>query len=107
MYDARATKRTVRDFWRAQPFDLMTPAHLGNCQVCFLKGRAVRDHAVRDAPEAAARFAAMEAQIGARFVGDEPGGYAATVQRAKGTLSLPIVTDNDEEEDYRPCDCTQ
>jgi len=104
LYDARATKRTVMDFWKAQDFDLTTPAHLGNCQACFLKGRAIRDHVVRDAPEAAARFAALEALTGHRFVGDEPGGYAAQIDRVRRTPLLPILQDAGP---ALPCDCTQ
>lgn len=42
--DAGLTVADVGAFWRAQPFDLELPSHngktlLGNCDLCFLKGR--------------------------------------------------------------------
>ena len=107
LYDDGATKADVMAFWAAQDFDLRTPADMGNCVGCFLKGIRIRERTAPLAPAPFERWAALEATHGTRFIHSEPGGYAATVQRAKGTLSLPIVTDSEEEEDYRPCDCTQ
>ena len=56
MYLDGTTKEDVAAFWRAQPFDLQlandngtTP--LGNCDLCFLKGKRKRVSIVRQHPE--------------------------------------------------------
>ncbi len=104
LYDAGATKADVRDFWAAQDFDLQTPAHMGNCVGCFLKGRALREHAAREAPEAFERWAQHEREIGALFVHAEPRGYAGTLDRVRRLPVLPLDAD---EAVSLPCDCTQ
>jgi hypothetical protein len=107
LYDDRVIKPTVRAFFSAQDFDLKTPEHLGNCTQCFLKGKTLRMHAARDAPEAAARFAAHEANVGARFIHKEPGGYAATIDKVRRLPVLPHIDPTDAESVMLPCDCTQ
>ena len=106
LYDAGATKAEVLGWWKAQDFDLQTPAHMGNCVGCFLKGRSIRDRAAREAPEAFERWAALESQIGARFVHAEPEGYAGTLDRVRRLPVLQLVDDPDEAVSL-PCDCTQ
>jgi 3'-phosphoadenosine 5'-phosphosulfate sulfotransferase (PAPS reductase)/FAD synthetase len=50
---ARATKADVMAFWAAQPFDLQLQPHEGNCDLCFLKGKAIIADLLRQAPERA------------------------------------------------------
>lgn len=107
LYDDRVIKPGVRAFWASQDFDLTTPEHLGNCTQCFLKGKTLRMHAARDAPEAAARFAAHEASVGALFIHKEPGGYAATIEKVRRLPVLPGIDQTDAESVMLPCDCTQ
>lgn len=38
--DAGITEPDVLEFWRAKPFDLGLPRHLGNCEDCFQKDEA-------------------------------------------------------------------
>lgn len=43
LYHAKVTVQDVAEFWRNQPFDLQLPnvngvTHLGNCDLCYLKG---------------------------------------------------------------------
>lgn len=68
--DAGVTKRHVAAFWKQQPFDLRLPnikgnCPLGNCDGCFLKSQANKAAFVRDYPERAAWWEAMERRIGA------------------------------------------
>ena len=107
LYDDRVIKPGVRGFWSAQDFDLQTPEHLGNCTQCFLKGRTLRLHTARDAPEAAARFAAHEASVGALFIHKEPAGYAGTLDTVRRLPVLPNIDPSDAESAMLPCDCTQ
>lgn len=105
LYDARVSKADVLAWWKAQPFDLTTPAYAGNCVGCFLKGRTLRDRAAREAPEVWERWAHHERVAGARFVFAEPEGYAGQLRRVR---SLPVLPFDDEAEDTSlPCDCTQ
>lgn len=106
MYDAREGKSHVMDFWKRQDFDLETPAHMGNCVGCFLKGRVIRERAAREAPAAFERWAKHEMTIGARFVHQEPEGYAGTLDRVRRLPLLPLDAD-DAETVSLPCDCTQ
>lgn len=43
----------VRGFWAQQPFDLQLETWEGNCDLCFLKGRAKRQRILRDRPDLA------------------------------------------------------
>lgn len=40
MVEARVAAEDVAEFWRRQPFDLGITSELGNCDLCYLKGRA-------------------------------------------------------------------
>jgi 3'-phosphoadenosine 5'-phosphosulfate sulfotransferase (PAPS reductase)/FAD synthetase len=105
LYDAGATKADVLAWWRSQPFDLETPEHLGNCMGCFLKNRRARLAGARDVPEAWERWAALESEIGGRFLKRES--YAAQLARVR----LPVLPfdamEEEEEAPPLPCDCTQ
>ena len=38
--DAGVREPDVIDWWKRQPFDLAIPSYAGNCDLCYLKGRA-------------------------------------------------------------------
>lgn len=102
--DARVTAADVAAFWRAQPFDLGLRAGEGNCNLCFLKGRALREHLVAARPQDAAWWIAQEARVGARFHAHERG-YADLLDRAR--RQLPLVFDADAlAASTIPCTCT-
>ena len=68
MHVAGATKAGVGDFWKAQPFDLMLPndngvTPLGNCDLCFLKGRKKRLSIMRERPELSEWWVETERQV--------------------------------------------
>ena len=63
--DAGATRRTVAEFWHAQPFDLRLVAVrgetlMGNCDGCFLKSERRLAALARDYPERHAWWERME-----------------------------------------------
>lgn len=41
LFDLGITRKDVDDFWKKQPFNLSIPSHLGNCDFCFMKGKAI------------------------------------------------------------------
>ena len=50
---AKVTKADVMTFWSKQPFDLGLRPWEGNCDLCFLKGRKIRERIIRDDPSTA------------------------------------------------------
>lgn len=50
---AKIRKPDVMSFWRAQPFDLGLEPWEGNCDLCFLKGRAIKKAIIRRRPSCA------------------------------------------------------
>lgn len=69
---AKATKRDVMAFWAAQPFDLQLKSYEGNCDLCFLKGKAKLMALIRENPGMGDWWAEQERKVkpgsGARFV---------------------------------------
>lgn len=104
LYDARITRAEVEAFWRAQPFKLRLAPWEGNCDLCFLKGRARRERIMRDHPELVTWWATQEARVGGRFHAHEPG-YARTLE---AVTRLPMLAmDIDAEDNTIPCTCTE
>ncbi len=50
----------VDAFWKASPFDLRLRKWEGNCDLCFLKGKAKRMRIMRDKPETASWWIEQE-----------------------------------------------
>jgi 3'-phosphoadenosine 5'-phosphosulfate sulfotransferase (PAPS reductase)/FAD synthetase len=57
---AKITKADVTAFWREQPFDLGLEPWEGNCDLCFMKGRAIKKAIIRDDPSRADWWIAQE-----------------------------------------------
>ena len=67
LYDDGVTREAVESFWNCQPFNLQLRPWEGNCDLCFLKGRAKRERIMRDRPDLVAWWAEAEAEArGAR-----------------------------------------
>lgn len=101
---AKVTATDVAAFWRAQPFDLELRAGEGNCNLCFLKSRPLREYLAATRPQDAAWWIAQEARVGARFHAHERG-YADLLDRAR--RQLPLVLDTEAlNASTIPCGCT-
>ena len=59
---AGVTEPDVLNFWARSPFDLAIPSHLGNCDLCFLKGRSGLLRVMREEPDRAAWWIEQERQ---------------------------------------------
>lgn len=109
---ARIVKRGVLQFWlgptgrledgsRPQGFDLGLRDYEGNCDLCFLKGRAKLAQLIRERPERAQWWSTMEirarsaARTGARFNKRES--YA---QLAAAVANQPVFEFADDGQDY-------
>jgi hypothetical protein len=88
--DARVTRAHVMAFWSTQPFDLQLQPHEGNCDLCFLKGKAIKMELIRDRPASADWWAAQEARIpGGRFRYGRPS-YAEMKDAVERSPLLPF-----------------
>lgn len=105
LFSALATVETVTEFWRTQPFDLQLGKHQGNCDLCFLKGQAIKMSLIRDNPASADWWIEQEGRIpNGRFRYGRMN-YAEmkdAVLRAPG-LPFPLV--DDEPDDLGDCVC--
>lgn len=81
----------VLEFWEAQPFDLKLKRYEGNCDLCYLKGRAKRMLIMEENPELADWWVEQETRMGANFRKD--GTYAQLLDYSKRQLRLPLFDD--------------
>lgn len=56
LYDDNITKQDINIFWEKMPFTLEIPAILGNCDLCFLKGKSAIIKILASYPELAERW---------------------------------------------------
>ena len=61
----RVTKEIVYAFWNQQSFNLGIPSWMGNCDLCFLKGKNNLLRTLRQNPSVGSWWSAKEAQISA------------------------------------------
>lgn len=99
LHEAGITKEPIMEFWAAQDFDLQLAQHEGNCDLCFLKGRAKRIGMIRDTPAMAVWWLAQEAKTGGTFRSDSS--YADLALRA----GQPSLLDADDDLDVREYSC--
>ena len=64
--DAGVRQADVLDWWKRQPFDLGIPSYAGNCDLCYLKGRAKLIHLIREDPTLADWWIEQEAKVANR-----------------------------------------
>jgi len=75
--DKKISKEDIFNFWNDQPFDLEMPNRggindFGNCDLCFLKGGALKLSIIEQFPEKADWWIEQENKIGASFRSDQP-----------------------------------
>ena len=77
--DAGVSERDVLAWWARQTFDLAIPGYAGNCDLCFLKGRAKLLRLARDDPRLTDWWIAQEARVAHRAGRD--GRFCASMKR--------------------------
>ena len=60
---ARVTKSIVDDYWQRSPFDLGISSRLGNCDLCFLKGKRNLLRTIKKEPERARWWIDQEERV--------------------------------------------
>lgn len=104
LFDAGITNADVLAFWKAQPFDLALQPWEGNCDLCFLKGRAKKERIVRDRPDLAEWWIVRERELGHTFRANGPT-YEAMLAKAKSQLGMPFLDGDADVDDLGDCVC--
>ena len=102
LYESGFTKQMVLDYWKNKSYDLETPAILGNCDLCFLKGKNAIVNILRQHPDLAEKWIADEEQIGATYI--KGVSYKQLLETAKKPFYTQLRLD-----DIEPafnCSCT-
>jgi hypothetical protein len=66
LYEDGVTKDMINGFWDRKPYNLEIPSILGNCTLCFMKGRNAILAILREYPELAEPWINDERQAGGR-----------------------------------------
>lgn len=109
--DAGIRKADVMEFWKRQPFDLQLQPWESNCDLCFLKGRAIRARIMEDKPELAAWWVEKERQVGGTFRPDSVS-YAALFRQTQTQSRLfaeqpACVAPEPGDDDLGDCVCSE
>jgi 3'-phosphoadenosine 5'-phosphosulfate sulfotransferase (PAPS reductase)/FAD synthetase len=101
LYDMGISKEDVNQYWLAKPYTLEIPSILGNCDLCFLKGKNAIISILQHYPELADKWIADEKEIGATYFKDIS--YEQMLDMAQRQLSL---FDLDKQLPAYSCSCT-
>jgi 3'-phosphoadenosine 5'-phosphosulfate sulfotransferase (PAPS reductase)/FAD synthetase len=104
LHEAGITKFDVGGFWQGQPFDLRLQSFEGNCTICFMKSRAIRELIARRRPDLVQWWIEQESRTGGRFHAHERG-YADLLETVRRLPLLPLDLDP-EDDSAIPCGCT-
>jgi len=61
-------KQKVKEYWLTKPYDLEIPPLLGNCDLCFLKGKNAIISILKTYPHLADKWIEDEKEIGATYI---------------------------------------
>lgn len=95
---ARVVKADVMAFWAAQPFDLGLEPWEGNCDLCFLKGRAIKKRIILQDSSRATWWAGNETDKGSGVRGwfDKRDRIASLVEEVRRFPDLFEPFDSEE-----------
>ena len=86
LYDMGISKADVIQYWLSKSYNLEVPSILGNCDLCFLKGKAAIITILQHYPELADKWIADEKAIGATYFKDIS--YQNLLYISKNQMSL-------------------
>lgn len=66
----KVTKQDVINYWNQMSFNLNLKEYEGNCDLCFLKGKKIKQMIAREHPERYDWWISMEEKINGRFVSE-------------------------------------
>jgi hypothetical protein len=68
LYEDKIDKQIVNDYWAKKPYTLEIPSILGNCTLCFMKGKNAIMNIMASNPELADVWIADEERIGHTYL---------------------------------------
>jgi 3'-phosphoadenosine 5'-phosphosulfate sulfotransferase (PAPS reductase)/FAD synthetase len=86
LYDMGISKADVNQYWISKDYSLEIPSILGNCDLCFLKGKSSIITILQHYPELADKWIADEKEIGATYFKDIS--YQSLLDISKNQMSL-------------------
>jgi len=101
LFDMGIKKEDVQQYWLSKDYTLNVPSILGNCDLCFLKGKGAIITILQHYPELADKWIADEEAIGATYFKDVS--YKQLLEMAQKQLSL---FDLDKQLPAYGCSCT-
>lgn len=102
LYDANIHLKDVYKFWENKPYTLEIPRILGNCDLCFLKGKDNLIKIMQHYPERAEKWIEIEKRNKKTFIKGIT--YSQLLNYAKSRQELfPL----DDLQNAYPCQCTQ
>ena len=105
LYTEKVTKETIKNFWDNSNFDLKLVARdghtiLGNCDMCFLKGKKQTMDIMRSRPELSDWWIEQEKRTGKTFRFDIP--VFDLLKKSKQNINLDLF----ERDESLDCFCT-
>lgn len=106
LWDFGATSLSVRQFWKTMPFDLQLKSYEGNCDMCFLKGIAIRLWIAKENPdlldwwetqETKIAKVAKEGQSGTKYAQFDKNYSIAEIRKLSKTRKTRRILDELEE----------
>lgn len=70
LYEKRITKEFVNHYWSKKSYNLEIPHILGNCDLCFMKGKNAIISILKSYPELAEKWIADEKRTGSTYMKD-------------------------------------
>jgi hypothetical protein len=86
LIDWNINKADVQQYWLNKPYNLEVPSILGNCDLCFLKGKNAIISILQHYPELADKWIADEKMVGATYFKDIS--YEQLLNIAQSQLNL-------------------
>ena len=68
LYENKVTKKMVNEYWKTKPYNLEIPTILGNCTLCFNKGKNAIMAILTVYPELAKEWIADENKVNATYI---------------------------------------
>jgi hypothetical protein len=68
LFEDKIDKQIVNDYWSKKPYTLEIPSILGNCTLCFMKGKNAIMNIMASNPELADVWIADEERIGYTYL---------------------------------------
>lgn len=105
LYTEKVTQETIKNFWDSSNFDLKLVARnghtiLGNCDMCFLKGKKQTMDIMRSRPELSDWWIEQETRTGKTFRFDIP--VVDLLKKSKQNINLDLF----ESDESLDCFCT-